>query len=135
MRAITLAAVVPAALILTALTGCAPQPSGEITPIVASAGISPDDATYMQAYGAISGVSEDGGKCSFTFYAITGAATRLTTTGKAAGDHTTCGPVEEAIGFLIGGTYSVDLKYVSLAGQEYHSERFEMILPTPTEIR
>jgi hypothetical protein len=86
------------------------------------------------ASGRVEGISESGGLCSFTFWAVTGAATRLTGEGKAAGDHTDCGPVSEAVGFFVGVTYSVELKYAPVSGEAVTSERVPMVLPSPGDL-
>ena len=114
-----------------ALAGCAAQPSGPLTSAVTYSGLDPHDSGQLTASGTVTGIAESGGLCSFTFWAVTGAATRLTGEGTAAGDHTDCGPVAEAVGFFVGITYSVELKYVALDDSTVTSERFPMVLPTP----
>ena len=86
----------------------------------------------MSATGRVTGISEDGGRCVFTFWAKTGVATRLTATGHANGDHTECGPVEEPLGFMVGVNYEAELKYVAVSGESIQSERVPMTLPRPT---
>ena len=119
-----------AAAVLTALSGCAP--SGPITPTVTQAGVDPDRPDYLLATGRVTGVSETGGTCSFTFWADTGVATRLTSEGRAVGDHTECVPVGEPLGFMVGVNYEVVLKYVALSGESVQSERVPMVLPRPS---
>ena len=126
------AALVGLVLAAAALAGCAP--SGAVVPTVTFAGLDPADATQLTASGRVDGISESGGLCSFTFWAVTGAATRLTGEGKAAGDHTDCGPVTEAIGFFVGVTYTVELKYGPVSGNAVTSERIPMVLPSPGDL-
>lgn len=116
------------------LVGCAAQPSGPVTPTVTYSGLDPQDSGQLTASGTVAGISESGGTCSFTFWAVTGAATRLTGEGRAAGDHTDCGPVTEAVGFFVGVTYSVTLKYIALDGTETTSEKYPMVLPSPGDL-
>ena len=118
--------------LIAVLTGC--SPTGPITPVVTSAGLDPTLPGYMQATGSVSGVSEDGGKCVFTFWADSGAATRLTGPGQATGLRTDCGPVKEAVGFLVGGTYQVELTYGALSGETVKGARVPMVLPVPTNL-
>jgi hypothetical protein len=119
-------------VLAAALAGCAP--SGAVVPTITFAGLDPADATQLTASGRVEGISESGGLCSFTFWAVTGAATRLTGEGKAAGDHTDCGPVSEAVGFFVGVTYSVELKYAPVSGEAVTSERVPMVLPSPGDL-
>ena len=114
------------------LTGC--SPTGPITPTVTSAGVDPNLPGYLSATGSVSGVAEDGGKCIFTFWADSGAATRLSGPGTSDGVRTACGPVTEALGFLVGGSYEVELRYESISGESVASERVPMLLPRPTNL-
>lgn len=127
-RAIAVASVALVAL----LTGC--SPTGPITPVVTYAGLDPDLPGYMMATGSVSGVAESGGTCIFTFWADSGAATRLTGPGEAAGLRTACGPVKEAVGFLVGGSYEVELKYEAVDGEVVTGDRVAMTLPTPSDL-
>ena len=118
------------AIAVALLSGCASP--GPMTATVTAAGLSQTEPGYMVATGSVSGISETGGECSFTFWAETGVATRLRGTGTADGDHTTCGPVDEPLGFMVGVNYEVELKYQSLAGATIVSERVPMVLPRPS---
>lgn len=128
MASARLLAIVPAVL---ALSGCAP--AGPPAATVEFAGVDPERANYVVASGTVTGLSEDGGKCVFTFWADTGVATRLTGEGRAADGRTDCGPVEEPLGFMIGVNYEVELKYVSNSGEIVQSVRVAMVLPRVTE--
>ncbi|HLP23990.1 MAG TPA: hypothetical protein VK139_08140 [Microbacteriaceae bacterium] len=122
-------AVFLACAIAAGLSECTPQ--GPVTPSVTFAGVNPEKSDYFIATGMVTGVSETGGKCVFTFWARTGVATRLSGEGRAEGDHTACGPVDEALGFLIGVHYEAELKYISPSGEEFMSERMPFELPRP----
>ncbi|CAN5163763.1 hypothetical protein BH11ACT4_BH11ACT4_24870 [soil metagenome] len=128
-RSLALLAVIP-----LALAGCSPQPAGPMAAAVSYSGLDSKDSGQLTASGTVHGIAESGGLCSFTFWAVTGAATRLTGEGVAAGDRTECGPVTEAVGFFVGVTYSVELKYVALDGSSTTSERYPMVLPTPGDL-
>lgn len=80
------------------------------------------------ASGTVSGVAEDGGLCQFTFWAENGEASRLTATGVAAGDHTVCPEVSEAVTMLPPGSYEVVLTYRSGDVAE-KSEPLELVIP------
>lgn len=112
------------------LAGC--TSGGAITPTVTSAGVDPNQPGYFIATGRVTGISENGGKCVFTFWAETGVATRLTGSGHAAGDHTECGPVSEPLGFMIGVNYEAELKYIAGSGTSTTSERVPFSLPRPS---
>lgn len=103
-----------------ALVGCAapsaaPAPtSAEVTSVVVSS-----EAGFPEvvAEGLVLGVSEDGGRCRFTFWADNGAASRLTGEGAATSDGTRCGPVSERAGTILPlGHYEVELRYDSATG-------------------
>lgn len=123
-----------AVLVAAALAGCTAAPSGPVAATVTVAGLNPADSTRITASGTVTGIAENDGRCIFTFWASSGAATRLSGPGKAAGDHVACGPVDEEVGFLVGGTYSVELKYQPVAGDPVTSERYPMTLPTPSDL-
>lgn len=116
------------------LAGCAPTPSGPVTPTVTFAGLDPDDPTYVTVSGTVTGIAETGGRCVFTFWAESGAATRLSGTGVAEGDHTVCGPEQQILGFMVGGAYSVELSYEPLDGDAVTGERTPLTLPTPDSL-
>lgn len=116
------------------LAACAPTPSGAVTPIVTYAGLDPNDDTYVSVSGVVTGIAETGGRCSFTFWAHSGAATRLSGTGTADGDHTNCGPELQGLGFMVGGTYTVELKYEPLDGDAVTGEKIPLVLPTPDSL-
>lgn len=100
-----------AAAALVALAACSPSPSGPVTATVGSAQV--DDAGYLTADGYVSGVAEDGGTCSFTFWSGGGGASRLSSTGEADGDRTACPAVDERIRTLWPGAYTAVLTYSS----------------------
>lgn len=103
-----------AALPLLLLAGCVAAPSGPLTPTVDSAAVIDG---YLTATGYVTGVSEDGGTCKFTFWSVSGGgASRLTSTGSADGSRTSCGTVSEQATMLLPGDYEVDLTYESDAG-------------------
>lgn len=97
-------------LLLLSLAGCSAQPTGPVTPVVDTVAIADGQVV---ARGSVSGVAEDGGTCQFTFWAENGEASRLTTTGVAAGDHTACPEVSEAVTMLPSGRYELVLTYRS----------------------
>jgi hypothetical protein len=115
-----------AAATLLALAACAPTPSGPVTATVASARV--DDAGYLTADGFVSGVAEDGGTCSFTFWSEGGGASRLSSTGKADGDRTACPAVDERIRTLWPGDYTAVLRYSSPTASA-ESEPFSFVIP------
>ena len=115
-----------AAATLLALAACTPTPSGPVTATVASAHV--DDAGYLTADGFVSGVAEDGGTCSFTFWSEGGGASRLSSTGKADGDRTACPAVDERIRTLWPGDYTAVLTYSS-ATATAESEPFSFVIP------
>jgi hypothetical protein len=115
------------------LAGCASAPSAPPAAVVDFAGIDPDDATQVIATGTVTGL-EPGGRCVFTFWAASGAATRLSKEGSPDGNSVACGPVKEGIGFMVGGSYEVELKYVPVEGEEIVSERIPMSIPKPTTL-
>ena len=122
-------------VMLLSLTGCAaPEQSEPILPTIRFAGLDPEDSTGVRATGIVTGVAESGGKCSFTFWGDSGAATRLGGTGLAEGDHTLCGPVTVGLGFMVGGSYDVELRYTSLSGKASTGHRVPMVLPTPSTL-
>jgi hypothetical protein len=116
-------------VLLLALAGCTPAPSGQIAATVTFAGIDPDDGTQVTASGEVSGVAEGGGTCTFTFWAEGGSASRLTDEGEDAGDRVRCGPVSESVGLLNDDNYEVELVYVSDAVDKTRSERIPMSIP------
>lgn len=119
-----------ACLVLLALSGCSPTPSGPVVATVTFAGLDESDPVDITASGTVSGVAEDGGICRFTFHAPNGAASRLTSKGVAAGDHTDCGPVHESVTLLLGpGSYDTTLRYETLGGETVESEPFVMVIP------
>lgn len=97
-------------LLLLSLAGCSAQPHGPVTPVVDSVAIA--DGRVV-ARGTVSGIAEDRGTCQFTFWAENGEASRLTATGVAAGDHTSCPEVSEAVTMLPPGRYELVLTYRS----------------------
>ena len=119
---------VVAAATLLALAACAPAPSGPVTATVASAHV--DDAGYLIADGYVSGVAEDGGTCSFTFWSEGGGASRLSSTGKSEGGRTACPAVDERIRTLWPGPYTAVLSYASDTTTA-ESEPFSFVIPQP----
>jgi hypothetical protein len=115
-----------AAATLFALAACAPTPTGPVTATVATAQV--DDAGYLTADGFVSGVAEDGGKCSFTFWSEGGGASRLSSTGKADGDRTACPAVDERTRTLWPGAYTAVLTYSSPTATA-ESEPFSFVIP------
>ena len=113
------------AVLLLLLAGCAARPGGPVTPVIDSAEITDGQ---LLASGTVSGVAEDGGLCQFTFWAENGEASRLTTTGVAAGDHSECPEVGEAATMLLPGSYELVLTYRSGAVVE-RSEPFDLVIP------
>jgi len=81
---------------------------------VTSVGLEPaaPGVVDVVAVGVVEGVAESGGTCRFTFWADSGAASRLTGTGAADGGRTRCGPVSEEAGRILPyGRYEVELRY------------------------
>ena len=97
-----------AGIALAALAACSPSPSG---PPSASVTASVTEEGYLVADGYVDGLSEDGGKCSFTFWSEGGGASRLSSTGKADGSRTACPQVDERTRTLWPGSYTAVLTY------------------------
>ncbi len=116
-----------------ALGGCTTAPPPTPAPSGPAAAIL-DDVTaadgMVTASGHVTGVAEDGGTCRFTFHASNGAASRLTATGVADGDRTTCGPVSEQL-FILSppGSYEVTLRYESDTTARVESDATPLVLP------
>jgi hypothetical protein len=115
-----------AAVTLLALAACAPAPAAPVTATVTSAEV--DGAGYLTADGYVSGVEEDGGTCSFTFWAEGGGASRLSSSGVADGGRTVCPAVDERIRTLWPGEYTAVLRYTS-ATTTAESEPFGFVIP------
>ena len=141
MRRISL--IIGSLAVLCVLAGCATAeptplattPAGSndtIVPAITTAGVDPNLPGYLTATGSVAGLSESGGRCDFTFWAENGEATRLSGTGRAADGHTECGPVNQPLGFLPRVNYEAELRYVSVSGETFVSERVPMTLPRPT---
>lgn len=112
-------------LLLVMLTGCTVRPTGPVTPVIDSASIVDG---LMTVSGSVRGVAADGGLCQFTFWADNGEASRLTSTGVSAGDHTECPEVEEAVAMLPPGTYRLTLTYRSDDTVD-RSDEVEVVVP------
>ena len=115
-------ALLTAVIVVSVVSGCSPAtPAGPVTPTVTSAAV---ESGYLTASGTVSGVAESGGTCKFTFWSKSGGgASRLTSSGAAAGDHTDCGEDSEQATMLLPGEYEVDLTYESLDGETSVGER------------
>ena len=130
----------PIVLVALVLAGCAPAAPLEkgddgrfiVTPVVVSSAVS-DDGLWLSASGYVEGIAEDDGRCTFTFRAAGGGASRLSSVGKADGSRTDCGTVEERTRTLFADDYELTITYESptAAGE---SEPFPFVVPPyPTD--
>jgi len=110
-------------LLALLLAGCTATP---VAPVIDSAAVVDG---YLTASGHVTGVSESGGTCRFTFWSMSGGgASRLTSTATAAGDRTVCGEVSEQATMLLPGGYERELSYES-GGTTVKSARVPVSIP------
>ena len=97
-----------------------PSPAPTIEPVIAVASVDVD-GQHVTASGAVQGVVEDGGTCSFAFTHEGAETVTLENQGVADRSSTACGAVQPEIARFVRGPWSVVLTYTSPAGT-FHSQ-------------